>query len=204
MFERYTDSARRALFFARYECSELGAPGIDTEHLLLGLMRASTGLTRQILARAGIDADDIRQDILRRSTASARIPTSVELPFSEAAKRALLAAAEEANRLKHGHITTEHLLLGLLVADDSIASATLRQHGLTVESVRADVAALPPVPESPTSMDIGAELDRIGEQVSELGTFAAGTDPERALAASLMVTSIQAQIETLKRFLTGR
>lgn len=204
MFERYTESARRALFFARYECSELGAPGIDTEHLLLGVIRAAGGLTSDLLARAGVRPNAIRETILRKSAGRARIPTSVELPFSEAAKRTLQAAAEEANRLKHEYIGTEHLLLGLLLSDDLMAAATLRDHGLAAERVRADLAASIQAPETPTAMDIGAALERIGEAVAELGTFAAGTDSERQLTAAVMVDSIQAQIETLKLFLTRK
>jgi uncharacterized protein (TIGR03435 family) len=136
MFERFTEQARRALFFARYEASELGSTSIDTEHLLLGLMRESTGLTSRLFADAGIALEDIRDDVLRRIPEQPKIPTSVEIPFSGAAKRALKHAAQEADRLSHDYIGTEHLLLGLLREQDSVAADALTSRDLGFDRVR--------------------------------------------------------------------
>ena len=67
MFERFTERARRVLFFARDEASQLGSASIDTEHLLLGLIREGEGfLTNRLFADAGVAVDDIRDEVLRR------------------------------------------------------------------------------------------------------------------------------------------
>ena len=142
MFERYTESARRALFFARYEVSALGATQIDSEHLLLGLLRADEGLVGGIFAQAHLSHDAIRRDIEQSGTFREMIPTSVEVRFAGGAQAVLRAAAEEADRLLHGYIGTEHLLLGLLRVEDSTAAAVLSRYGLRLADVRQQVASL--------------------------------------------------------------
>ena len=125
MFERYTERARRVLFFARYEASQLGSVSIEPEHLLLGLIREGKGLTSRIFARAEIALESIRKDIEGRTVLRERMAPSVDIPFSADARRALQFAADEADRLLHTYIGTEHLLLGLLREDRSIAAAIL-------------------------------------------------------------------------------
>ena len=114
MFERFTEQARRVLFFAHEEASQFGSMRIDTEHLLLGLIRDSKGLTNRLFADAGAALDDIRHEVLRRVPARSKTSTSSEIPFSAAAQRVLQHSAEEADRLLHDYLGTEHLLLGLL------------------------------------------------------------------------------------------
>lgn len=99
MFERVSERARRVLFFVRYEASQLGSMSIDTEHLLLGLIRESKGLTSRLFADAGIALDDIRDEVLRRVPARSRTSRLVEIPFSAAATRVLQSGAEQADRL---------------------------------------------------------------------------------------------------------
>jgi len=135
MFERYTESARRTVFFARYEASNFGSPHIDTEHLLLGLLREDKALIRRVLLTADFDA--VRQEVAGRIKPGPKsIPTSVDLPLSEHAKRALMYTAEEADRLNHRPIGTTHLLLGLM-RDETFASAESLSHlGAHLESLR--------------------------------------------------------------------
>src|SRR4051812_40036312 len=114
MFEHFTEQARRVLFFARYEASQLGSIDIDTEHVLLGLIREGKSLTDRLFADAGIALHDIRDEVLRRVAARSETSTSAEIPFSRAAMCVLQHAAQEADRLSHDYIATEHLLLGLL------------------------------------------------------------------------------------------
>src|SRR5215208_4586706 len=117
MFERYTERARRVLFFARYEASQLGSISIETEHLLLGLIREGKGLTSRIFARSHLSLENIRKEIEGRTVFREKVSTSVEIPFSAETKRVLQFAAEEADRLLHNYIGTEHLLLGILRED---------------------------------------------------------------------------------------
>ena len=134
MFERFTERARRVLFFARYEASQLGSASIDTEHLLLGLIREGKGLSARLFADAGIVLDDLRGEVLRRVPTGPPTPTSLEIPFSAAAKHVLQHAAEEADRLSHDYIGTEHLLLGLLREQGSVAADVLTSRGLRLDS----------------------------------------------------------------------
>src|SRR5436309_3576206 len=108
MFERYTEHARRVIFFARYEASNYGWPCIETEHILLGLLREDKEIFR-LLPR--VDGESIRKQVEAKSKVRKSISTSVDQPLSDEGKRALTYAAEEADRLNHKHIGTEHLLL---------------------------------------------------------------------------------------------
>lgn len=141
MFERYTERARRTLFFARYEAIQFGSMTIETEHLLLGLVRPKAGLASLILADAGLSPDTVRH-VQAHPTAGERLSTSIEIPFSVEVKRALGFAAEEADRLHHGHIGTEHLLLGLIREERSMAAAILRENGLELQKVRDAIVPL--------------------------------------------------------------
>lgn len=136
MFERYTEGARRVLFFARYEASELGNLSIETQHLLLGLIREGKGLTCRIFARANISLEELRQEIVGRTAFQEKVATSVEIPFSAETKRVLEHTADEANRLRHDYIGTEHLLLGILREERSVAASALTGKGLRLDAVR--------------------------------------------------------------------
>ncbi|HEV2800259.1 MAG TPA: ATP-dependent Clp protease ATP-binding subunit [Pyrinomonadaceae bacterium] len=140
MFERYTEKARRVIFFARYEASQFGAPAIEPEHLLLGLMREDKTLTARFLARAQASLEAIRKEIEGRAPLREKISTSVELPLAPETKRVLAYAHEESDRLQHRHIGTEHLLLGLLREERSMAAEILYERGLRLAAVRDEVA----------------------------------------------------------------
>ncbi|MER3428524.1 MAG: ATP-dependent Clp protease ATP-binding subunit ClpC [Pyrinomonas sp.] len=140
MFERYTEKARRVIFFARYEAAQFGAPAIEPEHLLLGLLREDKGLTQRFLARTQMSVEAIRRDIEARTMMREKISTSVELPLAPDTKRVLIYAHEESERLGHKHIGTEHLLLGLLRDERSLAAEILHERGLRVSAVREELA----------------------------------------------------------------
>lgn len=139
MFERYTEKARRVIFFARYEASQFGAPAIEAEHILLGLMREDKGLTNRFFRHAQASIESIRKEIEGRTILREKISTSVDLPLSAEAKRVLAYAAEESERLQHRHIGTEHLLLGLLREEKSVAAEILNERGLRLNSVREEL-----------------------------------------------------------------
>ncbi len=140
MFEKYTEKARRVIFFARYEASQFGSPSIETEHLLLGLIREDRNLTARFIPRASATIQDIRKEIEGRTLIRGKVSTSVDLPFSEECKRALNTAAEESERLSHKHIGTEHILLGLLHEEKSVAAEILREHGFRPKIVREELS----------------------------------------------------------------
>ncbi|HET8924435.1 MAG TPA: Clp protease N-terminal domain-containing protein [Candidatus Acidoferrum sp.] len=139
MFERYTERAWRVIFFARYEASQYGSPYIETEHLLLGLMREDRALSRRFLAQGDVESG-IRADIERRITRGERLSISVEMPLTADSKKALNLAAEEAERLGSRHVSTEHFLLGMLRVDGCFAAELLRERGLELKTVREQLA----------------------------------------------------------------
>jgi ATP-dependent Clp protease ATP-binding subunit ClpC len=139
IFERYTEKARRVIFFARYEASQFGSPYIETEHLLLGLLREDKALTNRFL-RSHASVESIRKQIEGHTTIREKVSTSVDLPLSNECKRVLAYAAEEAERLSHKHIGTEHLLLGLLREEKCFAAEILHERGLRLSSIREELA----------------------------------------------------------------
>ena len=139
MFERYTEKARRVIFFARYEASQFGSPYIETEHLLLGLLREDKALANRFL-RSHAAIESIRKQIEAHTTVREKVSTSVDLPLSHECKRVLAYGAEEAERLSHKHIGTEHLLLGLLREEKSFAAEILHERGLRLSAIREEIA----------------------------------------------------------------
>jgi ATP-dependent Clp protease ATP-binding subunit ClpA len=139
MFERYTEKARRVIFFARYEASQYGSPFIETEHLLLGLLREDRTLARRFLGEVNSE-EGIRAEIERHITPRERSSTSVEVPLTLESKKILNLAAEESDRVGHRHVGTEHILLGLLCVKDSLAAKILHARGVRVATLREQVA----------------------------------------------------------------
>src|SRR5258707_13005953 len=135
VFERYTEKARRVIFFARYEASQYGSPYIETEHLLLGLMREDKALANRFLRQQG-SIESIRKEIEGRITIRERISTSVEVPLSAECKRILNMAAEEAERLGHKHVGTQPLLLGILREEKGSGAGLFVGPGFRVSRLR--------------------------------------------------------------------
>jgi ATP-dependent Clp protease ATP-binding subunit ClpC len=111
VFERHTEKARRVIFFARYEASQFGSPYIESEHLLLGLLRESKALSVRLFASSQSAVDKIRKQVEGHTISGEKVPPSVDPPVSDECKRILLYASEEADALAHKHIGTEHVLL---------------------------------------------------------------------------------------------
>jgi enamine deaminase RidA (YjgF/YER057c/UK114 family) len=143
MFERYTERARRVLFFGRYEATELGSESIEAHHLLLGLMREGHGLAARIITQTAGSTDQIRKEIAQLGPRPGmKISTSVEIPFSQECKAVLTNAAVEADRLMHTYIGVEHLLLGILSDPATLASSVLIARGLDLAVARETVSRL--------------------------------------------------------------
>jgi ATP-dependent Clp protease ATP-binding subunit ClpA len=138
MFERYTEKARRVIFFARYEASQLGSPYIETEHLLLGLMRDEPGLFKRLVPK--LDCEAARVQIEKQTRKSQFIAASVDLPLSNESKGVLSDAADEADRLNHRHIGTEHLLLALLREPNTFAAQILKEGEAELDDLRTQIA----------------------------------------------------------------
>lgn len=200
MFERYTESARRALFFARYEVSELGSTAIGTEHLLLGLIREPTGLVARVLADAQVSVVALRKDVENRSTFREKVATSVEIPFGADTTRALQSASEEADRLQHRYIGLEHLLLGLLRTEGSVAAAILARQGLLADEVRETIVRLyaegPPISQSSGDLHVLELVRTTRELVDQLARLA-----HDGSKADALVELIRQRLDELERYL---
>src|SRR5258708_9530355 len=111
MFERYTEKARRVIFFARYEASQYGSPVIDTEHILLGLLREDKALMHRYAGpiQSGTEIRTAIEKVIQRG---APIATPFQAPLSTDSKRILNIAGEEADRLAHRQIETQHIVPG--------------------------------------------------------------------------------------------
>jgi ATP-dependent Clp protease ATP-binding subunit ClpC len=115
MFERYTEKARRVVFFARYEASNYGSRYIETEHLLLGLLREGP-VTKWFPGESNVELE-IRAEIEKRVTRGERISTAVEIPLTSDCKKVLTLAAETSERFGHRLVEPEHILIGILRAE---------------------------------------------------------------------------------------
>jgi len=141
MFERYTERSRRVIFFARYEALQYGSPVIAPEHILLGLMREDKTISARFFPfRNALTVDTIRHDVEERIVVRDRIPQSAELHLSPVTKRILFYANEESRQLKNRHIGPEHLLLGLVREDKTVAAEILFGYGLRLQDVRDEMS----------------------------------------------------------------
>jgi ClpA/ClpB-like protein len=156
MFERYTEKARRVIFFARYHASQFGSPYIEAEHLLLGFMQEDRGLFTGL--SGALTVESLRQELQEQTPFREKTSTSMDLPLSHEAKSVLRFAAEEADGLDHRNIDTCHLLLALLRIETSGAAVFLRKHRLDYASYRELVRKSPaPAASGPPSAASRAE-----------------------------------------------
>jgi len=142
MFEHYTEKARRVIFFARYEASQFGSDRIETEHILLGLLREDKELAARFFSRL-TTIDALRKEIEGRIVVHKRESIAVELALAPSAKRALDYAIDESKKLNQDYLGTEHLLLGLLREDKSMAGEILYEQGLRLDAIREELRRSP-------------------------------------------------------------
>jgi ATP-dependent Clp protease ATP-binding subunit ClpC len=194
MFERYTESARRTLFYARYEASQVGGDSVEPEHLLLGMLRESGAVVGGIFGAAGISHRSVRQVLEALPASRRRVPTTVEMPFSDGTKRVLQNATEEADRLGHGDVAVEHLLIGLVRERGSLAEQYVTERGVSADAVRerirsgresgtADSASRPTPGEALMALErVTSLLTQIRQSSqAEVGQFVEGIELELQL-----------------------
>ena len=142
MFEKFNEKARRALFFARYEASKLGSRVIESEHVLLGILREGEETVAELFRRFHAKPEEIRREIEGERVFVERISSTAELPLSEESKKILAYAAHEAETMLHPAVGSEHLLVGILRVEGSTALRILSQHGFDVYTLREEVLAI--------------------------------------------------------------
>ncbi len=139
MFERFNEHVRRSLFFARYEASRSSSRSIATQHVLLGMLREADPAFNRLLEERGIDARELREELLGDRVALERVSTSPDLPLAEESKKALAFAVHEAESMGHANVDSEHLVLGLLRVEGSAAAGYLGSRGLDLFQLREEV-----------------------------------------------------------------
>ena len=135
MFERYTEPARRALFFARLAVSEHGGVQLEPAHLLLGVLRADpTGFLR--FARSGETEESLAQRLAANMPGGTKVSTEHEVPFSRPTIAVLEHACVEADGLDDRSIRPEHLLIGVFAKGSDEERAALRASGVQLDAIR--------------------------------------------------------------------
>src|SRR5438105_3078104 len=141
MWQRFTERARRVVFFAQEEAGRLGENYVSTEHLLLGLVRENDSVAARILDRMGVSLGRIRSEIERQVTrGDGRLGQDMQL--TPRAKRVIDFAYDEARQLSNNYIGTEHLLLGLIREGEGLAGRLLAKLGVDLERAREEIRAL--------------------------------------------------------------
>jgi len=141
MWQRFTERARRVIFFAQEEAGRLGENFVTTEHLLLGLVRENDSVAARILERMGVGLNRIRAEVERQVTrGDGRLGQDMQL--TPRAKRVIDLAYDEARQLNNNYIGTEHLLLGLIREGEGLAARILAKLGVDIERTRREVMSL--------------------------------------------------------------
>ncbi len=157
MFERFTDRARRVVVLAQEEARMLNHNYIGTEHILLGLIHEGEGVAAKALESLGISLEGVRQQVEEIIGQGQQAPSG-HIPFTPRAKKVLELSLREALQLGHNYIGTEHILLGLIREGEGVAAQVL--------------------------VKLGADLNRVRQQVIQLLSGYSGKEPAAAGAAA--------------------
>jgi ATP-dependent Clp protease ATP-binding subunit ClpC len=142
MLENLTERARRTLFFARYEGARAGAPMIESEHLLLGMLREGDETVEQLLARFQLEGRQLRADLAAPDAGAGEAAAPGELPLSDECRRILMLAAHEAEVQGQMAVGNEHLLLGVLRLEACAAARLLAGRGVSLAAAREELVEL--------------------------------------------------------------
>ena len=172
MWQRFTERARKVVFYAQEEAQKFGEGYVSTEHLLLGLVRESDSVAARVLDKLGVSLNRIRSEVEKQLPRGDARP-SQDMTLTPRAKRVIDLAYDEARNLNNNYIGTEHLLLGLIREGDGLAGRVLAKLGVELERARRDVMALQD--NENQSKSTGGSAASTG---STRGTTNSGTQPK--------------------------
>lgn len=167
MFELFTDRARRVILFAREASERLMQTSIDTEHILLGLLRERSGLAAEIFSKRGIDVTMLMNDVKAVSEKGTNLMIKGSLPFSPNGKSVLDFSVEEAKGLKNKYVNTEHILLGLLREKKGKASMLLSKLGFDLVTLREEIQKISKTYAKNTDQATTPTLDEFGQDLTK-------------------------------------
>lgn len=175
MYERFTDRGRKVIQLANREAERLGCEYIGPEHILVGLIQEGSGLAPYLLKNLDVDLHKLRSDVeMAARLGQEQGAGGARLPSRPSGKKVIEHAMEEAHKLGHDYVGSEHILLGLLREADGTAAMALRAQGVTLERARQELTSVfgprspsVPPPSEPRDIEdlppdlvpIAAELD---------------------------------------------
>jgi len=141
MWQRFTERARKVVFYAQEEAQKFGEGYVSTEHLLLGLVRESDSVAARVLEKLGVSLNRVRSEVEKQLPRGDARP-SQDMTLTPRAKRVIDLAYDEARSLNNNYIGTEHLLLGLIREGDGLAGRVLAKLGVELDRARSEVMSL--------------------------------------------------------------
>jgi ATP-dependent Clp protease ATP-binding subunit ClpC len=147
MFDKFTERARRVIFFARHEASQFGCPQIETELLLLGIFREYPRVFEDLGGNAEL-TQGVESETRSKIAPGEKIPTNVDMPLSDGSRRVLQHAVDEMVRLNHPKVSVHHLMVAILHEENSSAAQILLKSGLDLSNARERLVQLG-LPEEP-------------------------------------------------------
>ncbi|HJN86050.1 MAG: ATP-dependent Clp protease ATP-binding subunit [Dehalococcoidia bacterium] len=175
-FEKFSERARRVLSLAQEEAQRFNHNYIGTEHILLGLVRETEGVAARVLSSLAVDLSKV-QSAVEFIIGRGEKPTQGEIGLTPRAKKVVELAVDEARRMNHTYIGTEHLLIGLLREGEGVAAGVLESLGVTLDKVRAETHRI--LSHSASSGGTGARSSTRTPTLDQLGvdlTVAARAD----------------------------
>ncbi len=139
MFDRFTNRARQVIILARKEADRFNHNYIGTEHILLGIVKLAEGVAVNVLRRMGLDFETVRLEVEKAVGTGPETKMIGEIPLTSRAKKVIEYAVEEAKKLHHSYIGTEHLLLGLLREGEGVAARILKNLDIDLDEVRTEI-----------------------------------------------------------------
>ncbi|MFC1668198.1 ATP-dependent Clp protease ATP-binding subunit [Chlamydiota bacterium] len=177
MFEKFTDRARQVIILARKEADRFNHNYIGTEHILLGLIKLGEGVAVNVLRKMGLDFETVRMEVEKAVGTGPDTKMTGDIPLTARAKRVIELALDEAKRLNHTYVGTEHLLLGLLREGEGVAAKILESLNVDIEATRMEIlkelgseyhSREPEIEEQPAERSKGAPLKNFGRDLTEL------------------------------------
>ena len=172
-FEKFSEKARRVLSLAQEEAQRFNHTYIGTEHVLLGLVRETDGVAAKVLTNLGVELPKVRSAVEFIIGRGERAATG-EIGLTPRAKKVIELAVDEARRLNHNYIGTEHLLIGLMREGEGVPAGVLESLGVTLDKIRAETSRIlsQNVQQSPSgggrSTTKTPTLDQLGTDLTSL------------------------------------
>ena len=153
MYERFTERARKVMQLANQEAQWFNHEYLDTEHILLGIVKEDSSVAANVLKNLDVDLRKIRVEVEKFLQPSPEIGTPGKLPLTPKVKQVIEYAIEESKNFNHDYVGTEHLTLGLIRVEGGIARAVLQSLGVSLERLRVEIVNIlnPKFPEGSPS-----------------------------------------------------